>query len=276
MSVSIIIPVHNRFEYLKKCIHFINVWNFEDNMDIILSDDNSDENFEEVVSEIKKDCKIPIKSNIYRYSDRPHVFHKSKALNKGCSLSDKKYLLILDSDIILSKGYIRRCIKVSERYEKDCAIGGRKFLMKLKPEDIKNDIDSEELRKKENIIEVELENLFVKDELYDITKHYWSNLYGGAIFLKRDTFNKIGGYDEDYIGFAYEDCYLGLQLRRNKIKILLDYNAEIYHMHHDKHNLSVPHNFVKHYGKNPSDLTIENRKKYFSSFTESEKRMCRS
>jgi GT2 family glycosyltransferase len=273
MSVSVIIPSHNRLKYVERAVFFLNNWTkYNEDMEIIISDDNSDENIENLVSSLPS--KIPIKFVSYRNKVGPHVFRLAKARNAGCEMAEKEFLLILDCDRILSPNYLTKTINFIKNQPVDCAVGGRTIYSKLYPEQIENDITESVFQKKEMIEENDrVFHLFTLGGIANITLKNWHNLYGGGIVLKKELFEKTGGYNEEYIGYGAEDAEFCRKIMRLGCNLFL-IDILMYHMNHPLFNndKKLIEEYKEYYGKTPFDFTLENMERYHASMNDDEKR----
>ena len=106
--ISIIVPVYNAEETLKRCVSSIINQTFTD-IEIILIDDGSTDKSGKMCDE-------------YSANDiRVNVFHKenhgvSAARNTGIELAKGKYILFVDSDDFIKKEFCEQLIDIKKRY----------------------------------------------------------------------------------------------------------------------------------------------------------------
>ncbi|MBV9412896.1 MAG: glycosyltransferase [Acidimicrobiia bacterium] len=58
----------------------------------------------------------------------------------------------------------------------------------------------------------------------------WGRLYSSNVSLKRTLFQKVGGFDEEFM-FGYEDIELGLRLHEAGLRLLYEPEARVWHVH---------------------------------------------
>lgn len=58
----------------------------------------------------------------------------------------------------------------------------------------------------------------------------WGRLYSSNVSLKRALFEKVGGFDEEFM-FGYEDIELGLRLHEAGLRLLYEPEARVWHVH---------------------------------------------
>jgi uncharacterized protein (TIGR00661 family) len=105
VKISIIIPTYNEEEYLPKLLYSIKEQDFKD-YEIIVADAGSGDRTREIA--VSAGCKV-ISGGL------PAV-----GRNNGAKIAKGKYLLFLDSDVMLSAGYLKSAVKEFE--EKDLGI----------------------------------------------------------------------------------------------------------------------------------------------------------
>lgn len=108
--ISIISPFYNREIYIFRFIKNIQYQNFE-KIELIIIDDNSNDNSIQIIEKYKaEDSRIILLKN-----------KKNKGTlisrNLGSLYSRGKYIMLPDSDDILSKNIINICYKLSEKYK---------------------------------------------------------------------------------------------------------------------------------------------------------------
>ena len=103
-KVSIIVPVYNAEDYIKKCISSICTQSVSE-LQIILVDDGSTDNSLEICRQLQKN------------DNRIEVFHQenqgaSAARNKGMQLANAEWVMFVDSDDWLNEEAFRKAIEV--------------------------------------------------------------------------------------------------------------------------------------------------------------------
>ena len=99
-KIFYLIPSYNSQKTISQCLHSINSNKY--NVEVIIINDNSNDNSEKIINDIKKD--LPYKTNIINNNKNLGI---SQSLNKGIELALSKnadYLLRLDSDDYNERG----------------------------------------------------------------------------------------------------------------------------------------------------------------------------
>ncbi len=112
--VTIIIPIYNQIEYLRRCIDSVISQTYTD-LEIILIDDGSSDGSDKICDEYNK------------IDDRFKVIHKengglSSARNIGLDICNGEYITFLDSDDYLSNNYIAHSLLLCEEYGSEISI----------------------------------------------------------------------------------------------------------------------------------------------------------
>ena len=105
-KVSLIITVYNRVNLLRKCLISLNYQSVKPD-ELIISDDGSDENILDGISDIIKNLSLP---TIY-VSQKHEGFRLAKCRNNGVRVSGGDLLIFLDQDLFLTKNYLRTFVE---------------------------------------------------------------------------------------------------------------------------------------------------------------------
>lgn len=198
-NVSIIIPIYNVEQYLRRCVDSVLQQTLE-NIEIILVDDGSPDN-------------CPLICDQYKAQDnRVKVVHKkngglSSARNAGLKIATGEYILFLDSDDWIEPETAEELVSIAEKYRVDfvrfrpmyagwpnhsdgelCDFGTEKGMR-------------EGIYQRSDMIEEIYPRLFATPELtLGVVVAAWRSLYGHA-FLKENNilFDEEIRYSEDTI-----------------------------------------------------------------------------
>jgi glycosyltransferase involved in cell wall biosynthesis len=116
IKVSIIIPTYNRAERLKKAIESALEQDYE-NLEVLVSDNNSTDNTQDIVEEFFSDNRF-----IYNKNDTNigMIFN----WRKGLELSSGDYFLLLsDDDYLINNQFISQAVEIIEKYENILMVG---------------------------------------------------------------------------------------------------------------------------------------------------------
>ena len=188
IDVSVVILNWNGYELIKKYYQSLIDQKF-DKFEIVFVDNSSTDNSLELAKKINKN-KIDTQ---YVINDKN--YGTAEASNIGAKYCSGKYIFFLSNDMIFSANLIGELYDFMEK-NKDIGIASVKML---------KNIDD----KKSNIIDsrgAKIDFMAVPDsisincditKIKDLTQEVFF-VFGGALFIRRDLFEKIDGYDERY------------------------------------------------------------------------------
>lgn len=211
--VSIIIPVYNKFEYTNKCIK--SIFNTSSNIsyEIIIADDMS--------NDLTKHIKNYFSNISITKNKKEHGFVMN--CNKAANLAKGKYILFLNNDVQVQKGWLLNLVNLIESDEKIGMVGS-KFIY---PNGI--------LQEAGGIVwnngracnygrgkDPELsEYNYVKEVDY---------ISGASIIIRKSIWKEIGGFDKRYIPAYYEDTDLAFEIRKHGYKVMFQPSSVVVHL----------------------------------------------
>lgn len=142
----------------------------------------------------------------------------SKAKNYGVGKSKGEYILFLDDDVIAKKGLI---INHLSNFQNNniCAVVGRCITIGQQVEPERQDVGRITFLGK------------FTDGFSSTIKQEVDTVIGCNAFWRKDVFNKINGFDEQFTGNAMrEESDLSLRARKLGFKIMYDPKAEVEHL----------------------------------------------
>ncbi len=221
VSVSIIIPCFNAVDYTKQCIDSVLV-NTNVNYELILINNGSSDDTEKYFNFLKKNLKpnkFLRKTKIFQFKQNLGV---AKSLNLGISKSDGKYVCYLNNDVIVTKNWLFKALKVFKKDNTIAAVGtmfnkvqDKKFI-KLVEKD-KSVIDK---------IAKSLDVLNCGKIKTAVTIH------GLCMLIKKSVFKKVGQFNEKFYPCFGEDIEFCERLKKNKYKIADAMDVFIFHYWH--------------------------------------------
>lgn len=260
-DVSLIISCYNQPEYLERVLHSALNQSYT-NFELIMSDDGSGDEVAKLIQSYSPKFKYPIK----------HIWHEDMGFrktiikNKAVRASTTDYLIFVDGDCIMHHLFVERHFK---RKAKDVVLSGRRVMLS---EDFTQKLTLEQIEKRElerpkswlNHIDTDEERFknikrglylpFLFQPINFFSKSYFASGCNYSLF--KENFMAVNGYNEDIIGWGYEDINISnrLQLKGYKIKKLTN-EAILYHQYHShstrpmSHSEEQIHQYVypKHY-----------------------------
>lgn len=212
--VSVLIPVLNGKDYFELClcslINSINGIPFE----VIIIDQGSTDGTLEIVKKF-----IQGNPNIILIENALNLGF-AKAINQGAEIARGKYLVIANSDLIFSKGWLFPLVKCAAE---DYSIGVVSPLTNFVGEGKQIDIDAV------NIKTNEIDEYANKIKNKNFITFIPDRLVFFCVLIPKNIFYLIGGLDEIYGLGNYEDDDFCLRARLNGFRLAICNNSFVYH-----------------------------------------------
>lgn len=219
--VDIIIPVHNALYYLKKCLYSIE--KYTKNFKIIIINDSSDEN---TTNWIKG---YSYKKNVTLIECDKNIGY-TRSINIGLSKSNSEYIVLLNSDTIVTEYWIEKMIYCMNSDKKIGIVGPLS--------NAANWQNVPHLRGKESFFAVnELPENITIDDFSNIVSNMSEMTYpkipfinGFCFMIKRDVIKCIGYFDELNFPYGYgEENDYCLRASEYGFKLAVADNVFVYH-----------------------------------------------
>jgi len=196
IEASIIIPTYNRKNILKKCLSALFNQSYpKDKYEIILVDDGSTDKTEEMLASLSPPCRLNYISNKKRLG-------QPKSRNRGIKAAKGNYIIFTDSDIIVVPEFIQEHLKFHKLYKNAIINGELIYISSL-----------DEVGKK-------------KKSIWDMS---FSSFNTANVSVKKESLIKVGGFDEEFLPYGWEDKELGYRLRKMGLKNKKNPKALGYH-----------------------------------------------
>tara|TARA_B100001250_G_C19802424_1_gene791713 strand:- start:2090 stop:2872 length:783 start_codon:yes stop_codon:yes gene_type:complete len=227
MKTTLIISTYNWSNALELVLKSVLFQTFTVD-EVIIADDGSSEETKSLINTYSNLFSIPLK----------HVWHpdlgfrKTIILNKAYSCAIGEYIIQIDGDIILHPKFIQDHITNARKSQ---FIHGGRVLLKL-------NITLERLNNLN--INFHFFNKGLSNRLNTIYSPFLSNFFksqsrslkktrGCNFSCWKEDFDKVNGYNQDMIGWGFEDSELSARLINNNIlKKRLKFIGLTYHLYH--------------------------------------------
>ena len=235
--VSIIIPVYNQYKYTIACLYFIKKYTTDIDYEIILIDDNSSD---ETQNMLEKKFNITILHNKKNCGFLQNC-------HKGVKKAKGKYIVLLNNDILVTKNWLKHLLHVFNTKTSVGAVGGQTIfpngLIQESGRYILNNGTS--INKYKNILFEQFHGCLEK-------VHYCS---GCLLLFKKSIWNKVGGFDTRFSPAYYEDTDFCMTLREKlHLHIYCEPKCKVIHFHNVSYNSSS------------NDLSDINRNKFIKKW----------
>ena len=214
-KISIIIPTKDNVLLLRKCLRSIEYNTNYQNYEIIIIDNNS----------VDSDTKEYLKSLPYEVITYNENFNFSKMNNIAVSRSSGEYLLFLNDDTeVLASNWLHDMVSVCQ--QKDVGVVGAKLLYRTNKIQhagmifLKNGFFFHPFDNEPNSSKTQFNFINLMRECSSVT--------GACLLTKREIFEKISGFDEQFDVF-YGDSDLCFKIRELGFKIIYNPHAILRH-----------------------------------------------
>ncbi|WP_129077308.1 glycosyltransferase family 2 protein [Anaerobacillus alkaliphilus] len=261
--VSIVIPSYNRYPLNLYLLESLKSQTFpHDKMEVIFVDDASTDETKKLSSQIDTPYSI-------KWVRNESPLGRAKARNKGVTFASGEILVFLDAEMVAAPGLIETHY-FTHKDQENLVMSGwmevrklftvlypefkRKQLKKLRSlykdnQDVLS-LNNQDISSQINLLSLEeITNLGVLDKrsypLEDYEhilnsfgdklkgfKFSWINFCTGNVSLSKYLFQKVGGFDEQFTGYGFEDWDLGFRLYKEGAKFIHNGNAKAYHQEH--------------------------------------------
>lgn len=210
-SCDIILPVHNSFSLVTECIEFLLQCTSSQNYHLYIIDDYSDRTTNNyLVSKAETHSHVSLHRN-------PKKLGFVQSCNHGITLGNSFYLVLLNSDVVVTPGWLERLIECAES---DSRIGSVNPLTNHASQI--------------NLPIAPGANFYGMDEIaLDV---FTSNEYpdvvtgvGFCMLLRRSALEKVGVFDEIYGRGYCEESDLCMRLTTNGYRTVVANNVYVYH-----------------------------------------------
>lgn len=199
-DISVVIPTKDRSVILKKCLEHLILQDYPaDKCEIIVVDDNSSDDTEEMTKNLKFPCGFKYLIQV------PHKRGPAAANNLGIINAEGKYILFINNDILAKNDLLSQHMLFHQQHE-NIIVQGRA------------------------VNAISLDEPTLRPTGYtgyvDISLGYFTTWNCSAA---KDVLIKAGLFDEDFKNISWEDVEFGFRLRKHGIMQKFNKNAIGYH-----------------------------------------------
>lgn len=232
-QATLVIPVYNQRGPLELVLTGLQRQTRKSGYEILICDDGSNDGTEEFI----RDYKFP--GNIeFRYVRQQHTASRAKVRNLGINNSKGDVLIFFDGDCIPCPEFVEKHMSKHSESDRSIVLLGSRFDTFHPHTSVTSDLivnNFDKLKSMYRVPDMRPEDILVKyaDNLNAIYLHFcytWSC----NISVKRSELLKVGGFDENYVGWGIEDVDLGYRLYKSGLISKYTTEAVIYHVPHRK------------------------------------------
>ena len=234
-SITLIVSTYNQPDFLRLVLHGIANQQDQD-FQLILADDGSGPKTKSCIDLFSKEYGIEIQ-HIWH---EDNGFQKSEILNKAISASTSDYIVFIDGDCIPRKSFIKDHRNLARQRR---IVGCSRILL---DETITKHIIDNDLQFHSwslfSLLKIRISghlNRFLPlipaflGPFRSITPKAWKRVRGCNFGIYREDILDIGGFDESFTGWGYEDSELVVRaINSNCLVRRGDYRATVLHLWH--------------------------------------------
>lgn len=195
MKASVIIPTRNRENIVSKCIEYILNQDYPQ-YEVIVVDDGSEDNTREILKRFSS-------NRNFRFISLSERKGPAFCRNLGVKESEGDLIIFIDSDIFVLPNFISIHVEAHKNHPEGVVAVGPVIAI--------------------SEIDAKLSN---KGSILDFSNAYFAS---GNASIPRELFLKVGGFDEVFNVYGWEDIDFGLKLKTSKIKSIKASEAVGYH-----------------------------------------------
>ncbi len=228
-DVSIVIPVHNKFELTYHCIASLILSHNEANYEVIVVDDCSTD-ITTKISQIVGNVRVIVNETNLGFL---------RNCNKAVSQANGEYVVLLNNDTEVGNKWLDEMIDVFRRFDKVGAVGAKLLYPNGK------------LQEAGGIIwdNGDPWNLGRDGNPYDPEWNYVRQcdyLSGAALMLPIKIWNEVGGLSDEFAPAYYEDTDLAFKIRNAGYRTVYTPHAEVIHFEGMSHGRDTSSGFKKY------------------------------
>lgn len=254
VEVSIVIPVYNQLEATQITINSI-YENTDTDFELVIVDNNSSEHVKKYLKHLeteKQNVKIIYNSENYGFP---------KAVNQGIEISEGKFIVIANNDIIVNDGWLRRFIEVAKSRNHIGIVSG-----------ISNSVSGIQIDANATYQSVEEMKQYA-DKIKKQNQNQISEFPRVAFLctlIKKELIEKIGGLDERFSPGNYEDDDYCLRAQIAGYTTIIAKDVFIHHFgsksfkangndNYEKLLVRNKNIFVDKWGADPDEIWLRNK-----------------
>lgn len=210
----------------------------EGRMELVVTDDGSTDETAEVVEEFRRRVRFPVSFTTHEH----FIYHPSRSRNDGARATTAPYLLFVDGDCVLPPDHV--AIHLAQR-KPGCAMLGDCYRA---DESLTVTLTEEEAAEgafvhwKLGAERRRLDRQHRKNRLYSFLRHSTKpKLISNNVGIWRSDFERVNGFDENFMNWGCEDDDLGRRLIRSGVRLeSILAHTRIVHLWHPRETSTTP------------------------------------
>ena len=231
-DISLIVSSFERPSHLLRCLHSIAAQKADyDGIEVVVADDGSRDETQDVVRKFARAAGIAIKFTSHLHDG----FRLAQCRNEGVLASTADYLLFTDGDCVLPSDHVSLHLRYRRRghvmagrcYRLDAESSDRLSLARIRSGDLFPLVGRHEARR--------VYWKGVRAKSYEFLRlPMRPRLPGGNMGVWRTDFERVNGFDENFVGWGMEDKDFQRRLESIGIRCIFT-ETRVYHLWHPRH-----------------------------------------
>lgn len=213
MNISVVVPTRNRIDTLRAVLPTLLRQTLDQGAyEIIIADSQSTDGTAQYLQELS----AGLPAGLLHHRPGPYT-SRAAARNAGAAAARAPLILFSDADILASESLL-------ERHLEDHRSAPSRRLAVVGCELRVTSLDDYRLQRERPDTRKPLQRPWRR-------RLSWLYFLTGNASLRREDFDKVGGFDEAFTGYGHEDLELGYRLQKSGVEIIYDREAINYHWH---------------------------------------------
>lgn len=210
--VSIIIPVYNQFVYTYRCLESIQKYGGDIAYEVIVGDDCSSDRTKELEKTVRGIRVIHNEENCQFLLNCNRISKEARG----------KYLVFLNNDTQVQKGWLEALVNLMET-DNTVGLAGSKFVY---PTGLVQEAGGI-VWKDASVLQFGNGRQPGEEELN--RKRETDYISGASVIIRKELWDAIGGFDEQFAPAYYEDVDLAFQVRERGYRVVYQPESEVVH-----------------------------------------------
>jgi glycosyltransferase involved in cell wall biosynthesis len=227
MKATLIVPTYNERDRLHGCLLSLKHQELDaaDSFEVIVVDDGSVDGTGALVGHLRLDYDL-------RYLHKPRTERscRSAARNLGLQHARGEVVIMVDGDQIIAPRFVAEHIRC-HRDRPDLVVIGYRHYLAPGPVDLVSLAESFGLAALPPVAEHDERELVMavfSENLSNLASD-WHFFYGCNVSVRREHLQAVGGFDEGFQWWGFEDVELGYRLKARGLTFAYQRYAELYH-----------------------------------------------
>jgi glycosyltransferase involved in cell wall biosynthesis len=216
-EISLLVSSYNKPRHLRLCLASIGLQqHLNTTPEVVVTDDGSNRETLDVVAEFASETNLPVVLTTHRHAG----FQLARCRNDGVRASSAPYLLFLDGDCVLPPDHVAIHLELRKT---GCVMAGDYSRL---DEEISRRVTLDVVARGDYLAwESPEERKRLRRRHRSVLWHRWIHhprkptLIGNNVGIWRSDYERVNGYDEEFIGWGCEDDDLARRLRRVGLSI---------------------------------------------------------